>query len=144
MIMMPARRNQNWIPGIFNDFFGNEWTQRSSTSIPAVNITENDKEFKVELAVPGLTKEDFSIKIDGDGNLQIFMEKRQDSKEGKEGSKYLRREFSYTQFKQTMILPENIATDKIEAKVEHGVLEIDIPKKTITPEEKAGKEITIK
>ncbi|MDR0365094.1 MAG: Hsp20/alpha crystallin family protein [Bacteroidales bacterium] len=142
--MMPVRRNQTWLPGIFNDFFGNEWMQTRKSVIPAVNIIENDNEFKVELAVPGLTKKDFIVKIDEDNNLQVSMEKKEENKEGNESGKYLRREFSHTQFKQTMILPENVDIDKIEAKVESGILEISIPKKTIVPEEKAVKEIAIK
>lgn len=142
--MMPARRNQMWLPYIFNDFFGNEWTQTKKNAFPTVNIVENDDEFRVELAVPGLTKEDFIVKIDEDNNLQVAMEKKTEKQEGKENEKYLRREFSHAQFKQTMILPENVDIEKIEAKVENGILEITIPKKTMVPEEKAVKEITVK
>ena len=57
--MTPARRNQNWLPSIFNDVFGNEWIEKSSVMVPAVNILENEDEYKVEMAVAGLTKEDW-------------------------------------------------------------------------------------
>lgn len=143
--MMPTtRRNQMWLPYIFNDFFGNEWTQSKKNAFPTVNIIESENEFRVEFAVPGVAKEDFSVKIDEDNNLQVAMEKKTEKQEGKENEKYLRREFSQAQFKQTLILPENADTEKIEAKVENGILEIAIPKKTAAPEEKAVKEITIK
>ena len=55
--MTPARRNQNWLPSIFNDVFGNEWIEKSSVMVPAVNILENEDEYKVEMAVAGLTKD---------------------------------------------------------------------------------------
>ena len=69
--MMPARRSQNWLPGIFNDFFGNEWVEKTNTASPAINIIESDNDYKVEVAAPGMTKDDFSIKIDPAGSLTI-------------------------------------------------------------------------
>lgn len=142
--MMPARKSQNWLPGIFNDFFGNEWVEKANSASPAINIIETDNDYKVEIAAPGLTKDDFSVKIDADNQLIVSMEKKHESKDEDKKGKYLRREFSYTQFQQIMVLPENIEKDKIDAKVENGVLTIDIPKKTVVPEEKHGKEIPIK
>ena len=53
--MMPARRSQNWLPGIFNDFFGNEWVEKTNTASPAINIIESDNDYKVEEAAPGMT-----------------------------------------------------------------------------------------
>ena len=58
--MLPTKKSQNWLPGIFNDFFGNEWMEKSNSAAPAINILETDKEYKVELAAPGLTKDDFN------------------------------------------------------------------------------------
>ena len=133
--MMPARRSQNWLPGIFNDFFGNEWVEKTNTASPAINIIESDNDYTVEVAAPGMTKDDFSIKIDPENQLIVSMEKK---------GKYLRREFSYSRFQQIMVLPENVEKDKIDAKVENGVLTIDIPKKVVEPEEKRMKEIAIK
>ena len=138
--MMPARKSQNWLPGIFNDFFGNEWVEKTNSASPAINIKESENEYKVEVAAPGMTKDDFSIKIDADNQLIVSMEKKDENKK----EKYLRREFAYTQFQQIMILPDNVEKDKIEAKVENGVLQIDIPKKQIAVEENKVKEIAIK
>ncbi|HJB84302.1 MAG TPA: Hsp20/alpha crystallin family protein [Candidatus Alistipes merdigallinarum] len=142
--MMPAKRSQNWLPGIFNDFFGNEWVEKANAASPAINIKESDSEYKVEVAAPGMTKDDFSIKIDADNQLIVSMEKKEEHKDENKKEKYLRREFAYTQFQQIMILPDNVEKDKIEAKVENGVLQIDIPKKQIAVEEKKVKEIAIK
>ena len=55
--MMPVRRNQNWLPSIFNDFFGNEWVDKSNVTAPAVNILETEDDFNIEVAAPGMTKE---------------------------------------------------------------------------------------
>lgn len=142
--MMPAKRSQNWLPGIFNDFFGNEWVEKTNAASPAINIKESDSEYKVEVAAPGMTKDDFSIKIDADNQLIVSMEKKEEHKDENKKEKYLRREFAYTQFQQIMILPDNVEKDKIEAKVENGVLQIDIPKKQIAVEENKVKEIAIK
>ena len=142
--MMPARKAQNWLPGIFNDFFGNEWVEKTNSASPAINIKESENEYKVEVAAPGMTKDDFSIKIDADNQLIVSMEKKEEHKDENKKEKYLRREFAYTQFQQIMILPDNVEKDKIEAKVENGVLQIDIPKKQIAVEENKVKEIAIK
>jgi len=146
--MMPVRRTQGWLPGILDDFFGNEWVDKTSSTAPAVNVIETDKEYKVEIAAPGLTRDDFKIDINEDNELTVSMEKKVEKNEEseKEGKKhtYLRREFSYSRFQQIMVLPENVEKDKIDAKVENGVLTIDIPKKVVEPEEKRMKEIAIK
>ena len=150
--MMPARRSQNWLPGIFNDFFGNEWVEKPNPASPAINIIESDNDYKVEVAAPGMTKDDFSIKIDPENQLIVSMEKKTENDEKDKKGKYLRREFSYSRYKpskyaldlQIMVLPENVEKDKIDAKVENGVLTIDIPKKVVEPEEKRMKEIAIK
>ena len=126
--MMPVRRTQNWLPSIFNDFFDNDWMIKANATAPAINVIETEKEYKVELAAPGMTKEDFNIRIDEDNNLVISMEKRMENKEEKKEERYLRREFSYTKFQQTMILPDNVDKDKISAAVENGVLNINLPK----------------
>ena len=97
--MLPARRtHDSWLPDIFNDFFDNSWMERTTYTAPAINVIENEKEYDVELAAPGLTKEDFKVHIDADNNLQIEMEKKSENKEGKKHGKYLRREFSYEKF----------------------------------------------
>ena len=142
--MMPMKRTQSWLPGIFNDFFGNEWVTKANVTAPAINIYETEDAYDVEIAAPGMTKEDFKIRIDEDNQLIVSMEKKQEEKEGKKDGRYLRREFSYTQFQQTMILPDDVEKDKIEAKVEHGVLNITIPKRQETQEPKSERQIEIK
>ena len=144
--MMPVRRTQGWLPGILDDFFGNEWVDK--TSSPAVNVIETDKEYKVEIAAPGLTRDDFKIDINEDNELTVSMEKKVEKNEEseKEGKKhtYLRREFSYSSFRQRMILPDNVNVDNIDAKMENGVLTIDIPKKTEEEKRKNMRQIDIK
>ena len=140
--MMPVRRSQNWLPGIFNDFFGNEWMEKANVTSPAINIMETEDDYRVEVAAPGMTKNDINIRIDEDNQLIVSMEKKEEQKDDKRG-RYLRREFSYSHFQQTMILPDNVETGKIEAKVEHGVLTVVIPKKKME-EKKASKQIEVK
>lgn len=128
--MVPARRryNQTWLPDIFNDFFDTDWMKRMNATAPAVNVIENENNYELELAAPGLTKEDFKVHVNDEGSLVIEMEKKTDEKSGKKHGHYLRREFSYSQFQQTMVLPENADRDNISAHVENGVLNISIPK----------------
>ena len=146
--MMPVRRTQGWLPGILDDFFGNEWVDKTSSTAPAVNVIETDKEYKVEIAAPGLTRDDFKIDINEDNELTVSMEKKVEKNEEseKEGKKhtYLRREFSYSSFRQRMIRPDNVNVDNIDAKMENGVLTIDIPKKTEEEKRKNMRQIDIK
>ena len=125
---MIRRNSDNWLPDIFNDFFDNSWMERPTYTAPAINVIENEKEYEVELAAPGLTKEDFKVHVDEQNNLHIEMEKKTENKEGKKHGRYLRREFSYEKFQQTLLLPDDVDAEKIEAKVEHGVLNVLIPK----------------
>lgn len=145
--MVPARRNQNWLPSIFNDFLGNDWlVERRNITAPAVNILENDDEYKVEVAAPGMTKEDFRVHLNEDNELIISVEKKNETKEEDKERKgtYLRREFSYTQFQQSLLLPDNIERDKVSAKVENGVMTIEIPKRKVTEAASAARQIEIK
>ena len=145
--MVPVRRNQNWLPSIFNDFLNNDWlVERRNTTAPAVNIIENDDEYKIEVAAPGMTREDFKVHINEDNELIISMEKRSEEKEEDKKHKgtYLRREFSYTQFQQSLLLPDNVEREKISAKVEQGVMSIDIPKKKETEASAVARQIEIK
>ena len=109
---------------------------RTNATAPAINVIETDKDYKVEVAAPGMTKEDFNIHLTENNELVISMEKKNETKEeDKDNKKYLRREFSYTKFEQALVLPEDVEKDKIGARVNDGVLTIDLPKRT--PEEKA-------
>lgn len=133
--MMPVRKynSQTWLPSIFNDFFDNEWMVKANATAPAINVIESDKDYKVEVAAPGMTKDDFTIHLSEDNELVITMEKKNENNQ--ENKKYLRREFSYSKFQQSLILPDDVEKDKISANVNDGVLTIDLPKRT--PEEKA-------
>ena len=136
--MIPVRKynNQNWLPSIFNDFFDNNWMVKTNATAPAINVIESEKEYKVEVAAPGMTKDDFNLHLREDTELVITMEKKNENQEeDKENKKYLRREFSYTNFQQALILPEDVEKDNISASVSEGVLTIDLPKRQ--PEEKA-------
>ena len=134
--MMPTRRyhKQNWLPSIFNDFFDNNWMEKANATAPAINVVESDKDYKVEVAVPGMTKEDFNIHLGDENELVISMEKKVENQD-KENKKYLRREFSYTKFQQSLYLPDNVDKEKITANVANGVLTIELPK--YSQEEKA-------
>ena len=134
--MMPTRKyyNQNWLPSIFNDFFDNNWMEKANATAPAINVVESDKDYKVEVAVPGMTKEDFNIHLGDENELVISMEKKVEN-EDKENKKYLRREFSYTKFQQSLYLPDNVDKEKITANVANRVLTIELPK--YSQEEKA-------
>ncbi|MBR8705836.1 Acid shock protein [Bacteroides pyogenes] len=141
---MPVRKNQGWLPSIFNDFFDNDWMVRANATAPAINVFETEQEYKVELAAPGMTKEDFNVCIDEDSNLVITMEKKMENKEEKKDGRYLRREFSYSKFQQTMILPDNVDKENISAVVENGVLNIQLPKLSEEAVKKAEKRIEVK
>ena len=135
--MTIIRRTNTWLPSVFNDFFGNEWVTNNNKSVPAINIQQNEDGFTVEVAAPGMTKEDCNVSVDEHNNLVICFEKKNQSEEKDKKGTYLRREFSYTQFTRKMILPDNVVNEKIAAKVENGVLTVDIP--TIKEEEKVSK-----
>ena len=141
--MLPARRFN--LPDIFNDFFDNGGIERINAKTPAINVIEGENTYKLEVATPGMTKDDFKVHVNKDGNLVIEMEKKEKEKEEcKKECKYIRREFAYTRFHQTLILPENADKDKIEAKVENGVLKIRIPKLQMVAPENEKKLIEVK
>ena len=144
--MVPSRRmsNQNWLPSIFNDFFDNEWMERSNATAPAINVLENEKSYDLELAAPGMTKDDFKVTLNEDGDLVINMEKKQENNEDKKHGHYLRREFSYSKFQQTMLLPDDADKERINAQVENGVLKVNIPKIVKVQPDSAHKVIEVK
>jgi len=138
------RTNDSWLPDIFNDFFDNSWMERPTYTAPAINVIETEKEYEVELAAPGLSKEDFRVHVDSDNNLHIEMEKKSENKEGHKHGRFLRREFSYEKFQQTLLLPDDVDAEKIEAKVEKGILQVTLPKKEKSAKADAVKQIDIK
>ncbi len=98
--------------------------EKANSTAPAINVYETDKNYTVELAAPGMTKDDFKVNVDSDDNLVISMEKKENNDEKDKKGRYLRREFSYSKFEQCMILPDNADKTKIAAKVENGVLSL--------------------
>lgn len=141
--MTPARRNnQEWLPSIFSNFFDNDWMLKANATTPAVNVIENETDYKVEVAAPGMTKEDFCVHLSDDNQLVISMEKKNETKDN--SGKYLRREFSYSKFQQTLLLPDDVEKEHINASVNDGVLTVDLPKKTQEEKAKECKVIEIK
>ena len=142
--MTPMRRyEQNWLPGSVNDLFANDWMTRTNATAPAINVIEDEKDYKVEVAAPGMNKEDFKVNVTDDNYLVLTMEKKNESKDEDKKRKYLRREFSYHKFEQSLALPEDVNKDEIKASVNDGVLTIDIPKVKVTEKQPAVKQIEI-
>jgi HSP20 family protein len=126
--MMPVMRSNSWIPSVFGDLFDTDFVPKSNYTAPAINVKESDKAYTVELAAPGMKKEDFNVHINDEGNLIIKMESKQEHKEEDKNTRYLRREFSYSKYEQTLILPDDVKKDDIKAHVENGVLTVELPK----------------
>ena len=141
--MLPVM-NRSWFPTMFDDFFDGEWTPKVSATAPAVNVKEDAKEYTMQVAAPGIKKEYCRININNDGNLEVAIENKLEHKEENKKEHYLRREFSYSNYQQTYILPDNVDKDKISAKVNDGVLEIKLPKFTKEEESRAQRAIEIK
>lgn len=152
MTLVKTKTNGNLFPRLVRDFFDTDFFNTPSIFdfngglsrftwpvVPSVNITENSKDFKIELAAPGLEKKDFKIEVDN-GVLTISSEKKKEEKEEKEN--YSRREFSYESFSRSFGLPENSLPDKIDAHYENGILKLTLPKKEITVS-KPKKEIKV-
>ena len=141
--MLPVINRNLWMPEEFNDFFYTDFMPRVSATAPAINVKESEKDYTVELAAPGLTKDDFNVNIDNDGNLHIKIENKSNKKDEDKKSHYLRREFSYSKYEQTLLLPDDVEKDKIAASVNHGVLTVELPK-LVKAEEKTARQSEIK
>lgn len=152
--MLLARRNnnQNWLNNWFDDdFFDTALMPRMNATAPAVNVKETAEDYTMEVAVPGLKKEWVRVNIDNEGNLKLAIENKFEHKEeNKDGKKsdekhvhYLRREFSYSNYEQTYVLPDDVDRNKISAKVADGVLTVVIPKE-VKEEQKTLKTIEVK
>jgi HSP20 family protein len=135
--MSIIKRNSSFpaMNSIFDDLFNKDlinWglvnNSATNTTLPSVNIRENNDNFVVEMAAPGMTKEDFKIELDG--NLLTISSEKEDRNEMKDGEKYTRQEFSYQSFQRSFQLPKDVVdADKIQARYESGVLNLVIPKK---------------
>jgi HSP20 family protein len=142
-IMTLAKRNRAALPSLASDFFDNGRLfpnvfdldtnlfdyDGGALMVPDANIVENEKDFKIELAAPGLDRNDFKVEVNN-GVLTISAEKEEEEKE--ENENYKRREFSYSSFSRSFTLPENSVQDKIDAKYENGILRLTLPKKEVT------------
>lgn len=139
-MLTPIRRQHSFFP-ILNDVFGDNFLNDSDWSTsPAVNIAENKDGYRIELAAPGLNKEDFRINMEK-RVLEISSEK-QSTKESEpndavNGDRYYRKEFVYTSFKRTFSLPDAADTDHISASYKDGILFVNIPKKEQAKEKPA-------
>lgn len=131
----PIVRFQDEMNKLFSDFFGDlsfpSWGERlaaepSFAISPAMDVTENDKEFKITAELPGIEAKDMQIST-AEGYVTIKGEKKQESKEEREG--YFRQERSYGSFQRVVALPDNANFDKAEANFKNGVLTLSIPKK---------------
>ena len=140
--MLVTRRNQDFMPALFNELMN--WND-TTYSTPRMNIMETKDNYKLELCIPGLTKEDVKLSIDAEGNLVVEMvkENKSEKKENKEEMRYLRHEFSVEHFRQTVMLPEDIHKEQISAKVENGILDIVIPKVTVEEKKQAMQTIEV-
>ena len=114
------------------DFDGSFPNLNFKNILPEANIVENKKEYKIELAAPGLDKKDFKIELKN-GMLTISAEKEQETKA--EDENYLSKEFSYSSLYRTFALPDNLVADKIDAKYENGVLKLKLPKSELSIQE---------
>ena len=142
--MLVTRNNRELMPSLFNELlnWGNGFMPEERIATPKMNISETDKAYEMELCVPGLKKEDLSISIDTENQLVVEMTK-ENKKEETEERKWLRREFSSTQFKQVFTLPENVKREQISAKVENGILTVELPKFTEDEKKALAQKITI-
>lgn len=140
-------RSRNFFPSIVDDFFGKDYLPGShllesetGISMPSVNIIEGKEDFRIEVAAPGLEKNDFHINLENNV-LTISSEKERNDEQREE--RYMRREFSYTSFRRSFSLPNTVDADRIEAKHNNGVLCISIPKRE-EAKVKPAKQIEIK
>ena len=120
--------SNSWFPTVFDDFFNSDWMPKMKATAPAVNVKEDASAYTMELAVPGIKKEFCRVNINADGNLDIAIENKLEHKEENKKEHFLRREFSYSNYQQTYVLPEDVEKEHIAAKVDNGVLTITMPK----------------
>jgi HSP20 family protein len=147
--MTLIKRKHEHNPGFwFNDFFGKDFldfapVQSFGKTVPAVNIKETETDFKIEVAAPGLKKEDISVELEN-GVLSISAESKTEKEESDQEGRYTRKEFSYSSFKRSFsVNEESVDAEKIEGKYENGVLKLVLPKKAKSEPEKKSKTISI-
>ncbi len=127
--MSIATRNKLMFPSLMNEFFRPDWVggrENYESTLPAVNIKEDEMGYHLELAIPGKKKEDFNVEVEKDV-LTISMETK--TEDEKTDENYTRKEFSYTSFKRSFTLPETVDSEKIKAVYKDGILSFSLPKK---------------
>jgi HSP20 family protein len=127
--MSIIKRNDVLFPSLLNEILKPDWfggIENYKSNVPAVNIKENEKDFELELAVPGRNKEDFKIEVN-ENVLTISSEAK--TKENTEKENYTRKEFTYAAFKRAFTLPETIDEDNIKATYVNGILKFTLAKK---------------
>ena len=143
MLFPVIRTNNDWLDNAFNDFFSDNALSRMNATAPAVNVKVNENGYVMEVAVPGIKKEFCRVNIDDKGNLEIAIENKLEHKEEEKKEHYLRREFSYSNYQQSYVLPDDVDREKVSAKVLDGVLEIALPRMR-KEEQKVQRNIEIK
>src|SRR5690625_272441 len=131
---MSLIRRNHWLPAYFYELLNTDWMDRNrhlrnfGKSTCAVNVKENDYEFILEVAAPGMKKEDFKLELDNNV-LSISSEKKEEKETEDKEEKFTLREFSYSSFKRSFTLPETVDHSKISADYKDGVLKIELPKR---------------
>ena len=156
---MMQLKKYNRMPATLGDIFAEAWPDyyfRRGTA-PQVNVIESDRKFKIEIAAPGMSKDDLKIELTADGQLMVSLEKSEEhddkepkncDKEGKSCDKeecchYLRREFSCSAFRQFFTIPESVDKERVTAKMRHGILCIKLPKRDGADKASAARQIAI-
>lgn len=137
------------IPSLIDNFFGRDMEEllgfghgHTKNTMPAVNIRETNDHFNIEVAAPGMKKEDFMIEVEND-SLTISSEVENNHEENDKEGRYTRKEFSYSAFKRSFTLPQTVDSEKINASYTDGMLTISIPKKE-EAKEKPARRIDVK
>lgn len=141
--MLPVMNSKSWFPTMFDEFFNNEWMPRLQSTAPAVNVKETGSEYTMEFAVPGIKKEFCRVNLNDEGNLEVTIENKMEHKAEDKKEHYLRREFNYSNYQQTYVLPEDVEKEQIAAKVDNGVLTITMPKQHKDEHRQAQRKIEI-
>ena len=141
--MLPVMSSKSWFPTMFDEFFNNEWMPRLQSTAPAVNVKETGSEYTMEFAVPGIKKEFCRVNLNDEGNLEVTIENKMEHKAEDKKEHYLRREFNYSNYQQTYVLPEDVEKEQIAAKVDNGVLTITMPKQRKDEHRQAQRKVGI-
>lgn len=141
--MLPVMSSNSWFPTVFDEFFNNDWMPKMQTTAPAINVKENSNAYTMEFAVPGIKKEFCRVNLNADGNLEVTIENKLEHKEENRKEHYLRREFSYSNYQQMYVLPDDVVKDNIGAKVDNGVLTITMPRVAKDDVKKIQRQIAI-